>query len=124
MKFMRSTFAGLNTMFSGLNANQVSLDTVGHNITNASVDGYSRQNVNLAATKSQTVPTMYGSAEMGTGVNTVSVTRARDAFADKAYRKDSSDLNYADTRQTNYDMRRWVSMLTATWCFIFNFHGS
>ncbi|WP_019555463.1 flagellar hook-associated protein FlgK [Propionispira raffinosivorans] len=100
---MRSTFAGLNTMFSGLNANQVSLDTVGHNITNASVDGYSRQNVNLAATKSQTVPTMYGSAELGTGVNTISVTRARDAFADKAYRKDSSDLNYADTRQTNYD---------------------
>ena len=90
-------------MFSGLSANQVSLDTVGHNITNASVDGYSRQNVNLAATKSQTIPTMYGSAELGTGVNTISVTRARDAFADKSYRKDSSDLNYADARQTNYD---------------------
>ena len=48
---MRSTFAGLNTMVSGLNANQIALDTVGHNITNASNEGYSRQRANASATK-------------------------------------------------------------------------
>ena len=36
---MRSTFSGLNTMVRGIYANQLSLDTVGHNIANASTDG-------------------------------------------------------------------------------------
>ena len=35
---MRSTFSGLNTMVRGVFANQLSLDTVGHNITNASTE--------------------------------------------------------------------------------------
>ena len=52
---MRSTFAGLNTMVSGIHMNRLSLETVGHNITNATTDGYSRQNVNRVASASQTV---------------------------------------------------------------------
>jgi flagellar hook-associated protein 1 FlgK len=99
---MRSTFGGLNTMVRGLSANQMSLDTVGHNITNASVEGYSRQSVNLAATPSQDVSSMYGYSQVGTGVDAVSITRARDVFADKAYWNDNSNLSYSDARQTNY----------------------
>lgn len=47
---MSSTFAGLNTMVRGLAAQQVSLDTVGHNVSNASTTGYSRQTVDLCTT--------------------------------------------------------------------------
>ena len=50
---MRSTFAGLNTMVKGIQNNQLALDTTGHNITNASTPGYSRQSVNSAATNYQ-----------------------------------------------------------------------
>ena len=75
---MGSTFAGLNTMVRGLNANQLSLSTVGHNITNATTTGYSRQVVNLVATPSETTPTVYGDAQLGTGVDASSITRARD----------------------------------------------
>ena len=40
---MRATFAGLNTMVRGIMANQLGLDTTGHNITNAGTEGYTRQ---------------------------------------------------------------------------------
>ena len=45
-----SSFFGLQTSLRGLIAQQTLLDTAGHNISNASTDGYSRQKVNLAAT--------------------------------------------------------------------------
>jgi len=36
-----STFTGLNTMVRGVYINQMQLNTVGHNITNADSEGYS-----------------------------------------------------------------------------------
>ena len=75
---MRSTFSGLNTMVRGVFSNQLSLDTVGHNITNASTEGYSRQSVNLAATRGQNVSSLYGDVIVGTGVDSVSIQRARN----------------------------------------------
>ena len=100
---MRSTFAGLNTMVGGINANRLSLDTVGHNISNASTTGYSRQSVNLAATRSQEISSIYGYAQVGTGVDSLSITRARNIYADKQYWKENADQGYYDTLQTNYD---------------------
>jgi flagellar hook-associated protein 1 len=99
---MGSTFAGLNTMVRGLNANQLSLSTVGHNITNATTTGYSRQSVNLVATPSETTPTVYGDAQLGTGVDASSITRARDIYADKQFWSENSNQEYYDTRQANY----------------------
>lgn len=96
---MRSTFAGLNTVVRGLYTQQVSLDTVGHNISNAGTDGYSRQMVNLATTKPQTIFGGYASYEVGTGVNVSSITRARDIFVDKQYWKESSSLGYGQTME-------------------------
>ena len=90
-------------MIRGLNNNQVSLDTVGHNITNAGSTGYSRQSVNSAATRSQDVSTIYGNAQVGTGVDVVSITRARDVYADKQFWAESSNQGYSSARQTNYD---------------------
>ena len=100
---MRSTFAGLNTMVRGINSNQLSLDTVGHNISNAATTGYSRQSVNLAATMAQEVSSMYGTSLVGSGVDSTSIVRARNVYADKQYWRESADNSYYATRQTDYD---------------------
>ena len=77
-----STFTGLNTMVRGVYINQMQLNTVGHNITNADTEGYSRQTVNPAATKAE-----YRDAlAIGTGVDAMSITRARDVYADVQFR--------------------------------------
>lgn len=100
---MRSTFAGLNTMVRGIFSNQLSLDTTGHNITNASTEGYSRQSVNLAATRGQNVSSIYGEVIVGTGVDSTSILRARNVYADKQYWAETSQQKYFTTQQTNYD---------------------
>ena len=100
---MRSTFSGLNTMVRGVFSNQLSLDTVGHNITNASTEGYSRQSVNLAATRGQNVSSLYGDVIVGTGVDSVSIQRARNIYADKQFWSETSQQQYYKTCQTNYD---------------------
>ena len=100
---MRSTFSGLNTMVRGVFANQLSLDTVGHNITNASTEGYSRQAVNQAATKAQEVPSLYGNSVVGTGVDTMSILRARNIYADKQFWSETATHEYYKNQQVNYD---------------------
>ncbi|WP_416196492.1 flagellar hook-associated protein FlgK [Selenomonas sp.] len=100
---MRSTFAGLNTMVRGIYSNQLSLDTTGHNITNASTEGYSRQSVNLAATRGQQVSSIYGQVLVGTGVDSTSIERARNVYADKQYWSETAQQQYYKTQQTNYD---------------------
>ena len=100
---MRSTFTGLNTMVRGIFANQLSLDTVGHNITNASTEGYSRQSVNLAATMCQMQGSLYGDVAVGTGVDSTSILRARNVYADRQYRQEVSTQKYNDIMQTNYE---------------------
>ncbi|WP_026766481.1 flagellar hook-associated protein FlgK [Selenomonas ruminantium] len=100
---MRSTFSGLNTMVRGVFANQLSLDTVGHNITNASTEGYSRQKVNQVATRAQEVSSLYGGVLVGTGVDSMSIQRARNVYADKQYWAETSTHEYYKSAQVNYD---------------------
>ena len=100
---MRSTFAGLNTMVSGITTNQLSLDTTGHNISNAATKGYSRQSVDQHATRAQYVETVNGHMLSGTGVAAASIERARDVYADKQYWTESSTKSYYEIRQKNYD---------------------
>ena len=100
---MRSTFAGLNTMVRGIMANQMSLDTTGHNITNAGTEGYSRQNVNLATTYSEERGSLHGTIRVGTGVDALSVQRARDVYADIQYRNENPTQQYYHTKSINYD---------------------
>ncbi|HWQ61267.1 MAG TPA: flagellar hook-associated protein FlgK, partial [Negativicutes bacterium] len=99
---MRSTFSGLNTVVRGIYAQQLSLDTVGHNITNANSEGYSRQRVNLATTLPEVVYGGMGRVQVGTGVAIESVTRARDTFMDRQYWKEASSLGYGQTAETTY----------------------
>ena len=96
---MSSTFGGLNITVRGMNAQQMSLQTVGQNIANASTAGYSRQTVNLATTNPQTAYSSNGTFQLGTGVDVSSVTRARDTFVDKQMWKESSTLGYGQTME-------------------------
>ncbi|AFQ45769.1 flagellar hook-associated protein FlgK [Desulfosporosinus meridiei] len=95
---MGSTFGGINILSRSLYAQQAGLDTVGHNIANASTDGYSRQRVNMVTV----FPTgeVYGSRgqnQAGAGVAVGSIMRARDAFTDRQLWKESSTLGYSQT---------------------------
>lgn len=72
--------AGASTLMSiglrGMLANSAALQTTGHNITNAGVDGYSRQTVELATAKGQ----FTGAGFFGKGVDVKTVTRAHDEY--------------------------------------------
>jgi len=100
---MRSTFAGLNTMVRGINANQLSENTVGHNISNANTEGYSRQHVNLAAVDARKEAAIYGQVAVGQGVDSTSLTRARDIYADRQYWSENSTSAYYQSRAKEYD---------------------
>lgn len=100
---MRATFSGLNTMVRGIMANQLSLDTTGHNITNAGTEGYSRQTVTLATTYSEERAGLHGALRVGTGVDALAVERARNVYADMQYRNENPTQKYYETMAVNFD---------------------
>lgn len=92
---MRSTFMGLETALRGLNAQQASLQTTSHNISNANTAGYSRQVVNMQATRPLEAIGLMRSAvpgQIGTGVEFNSITRIREQFLDDQYRNENKAL--------------------------------
>lgn len=76
----------LNIGSSGLRAFQNSLNTIGHNISNANTDGYSRQNVDLAARR----PDFNGFGFIGSGVGAATVSRSYDSFVEGNLRNSTS----------------------------------
>ena len=92
-------FGGLNTVVRGLMAQQVALNTVGHNISNANTDGYSRQSVSLVASEPVTITGFYGKMQLGAGTETQSITRARDTFMDLQMWKQNTTLGYGQTQE-------------------------
>ena len=81
---MSGLFFGLEVGKRALLAQQLALNTSGHNIANASTPGYSRQRVDLQAT----YPIYYPQGVMDTGVAVKNVTqvllvdREQDDFTD------------------------------------------
>ncbi len=59
-----------------MTANYAALQTTGHNIANANVDGYSRQQLELETSTGQ----FTGAGFFGKGVDVATVTRSHDAF--------------------------------------------
>lgn len=83
----------LSTGLSGLTAFKNVLTTTGHNITNATTEGYSRQRVTL---ETQT-PQYSGAGFVGSGVFTSSVSRLYDSFLSTEFRNSSSAASELDT---------------------------
>ncbi len=98
-----STFTGLNTMVRGITMQQLSLNTVGHNITNAGTEGYSRQYAAPVATMAEHRSGLYGALAVGTGVDALSLRRSRDIYADFQYRQENTTQEYYETMAMNFD---------------------
>lgn len=80
---MRQSFFGINIALSGLYTAQRNLDTVSHNISNATTPGYSRQQ--SVQNASRPIAVMDGTGMIGTGSEVLSVDRIRDEYLDFKY---------------------------------------
>ena len=78
---------------SALMTHQRAMTVTGNNVANAQTPGYSRQRLELT----QATPLWSPNGSMGRGVDSATVSRARDVFFDAAYRRDSSLLGRAST---------------------------
>ncbi len=98
---MSSTFLGLNTAYSGLQAAQASLNTTANNVSNIETKGYSRQEVSTQAANAIRSFTTYGC--VGAGVETLAIERVRDIFYDEKYWANQSKLGEYESKE--YYMR-------------------
>ena len=102
-----SSFYGLQTSLRGLLAQQRLLDTTGHNISNASTVGYSRQEAQLVASPALLIPAggtaSGGLASLGSGVDVQSYRRVRDQFLDLQFRGQSTNSAEWTTRSEVLD---------------------
>ncbi len=78
---------------SGLVANQAAMNTTGHNIAGAGVEGFSRQRVELGAQAPQYFPGGY----VGRGVDIVDIQRTVDDFITRQLRTDTWVYNSAQS---------------------------
>ena len=94
---MSSTFLGLNTAYTGLQAANAALNTTANNIANVETKGYSRQDVTTQAAEAIRSFTTYGC--VGAGVDTLSIERIRDVFYDQKYWQNQSKLGTYEVKQ-------------------------
>ncbi len=94
---MASIFNTLNIGYSGLSAAQVGINVTGNNISNAEVEGYSRQRV----VQSAQTPLYTGAGNVGNGTDVQNVSRVFDNYVFDRYTSISADKEYGDfTQQT------------------------
>lgn len=78
---MSSTFGGLSTALSALNAQRKGLEVTGQNIANANTPGYTRQRVVQQSVGAGTVPALWSRYDsVGNGVDASQVQRLSDDF--------------------------------------------
>jgi flagellar hook-associated protein 1 FlgK len=76
-----SDFQTLNTALTGLLAHRRALDVIGHNVANATTEGFTRRRVDLQSIGANEVPGVFSRSDrIGAGVRIADVTRIRDEF--------------------------------------------
>lgn len=98
---MSSQFLGLEVGKRGLNANQTALNTVSHNLANASNKDYSRQKVEFSTVDPLYTPSLNREAskgQIGQGSNISSIKRVRDVFVDNRIRDEKSNVSFYNTQ--------------------------
>ncbi len=102
-----STFLGLQTSLRGLLAHQRALDVTGHNVANASTQGFSRQELVLGAAPALRLPAGAlqdgAGAQLGVGVDALEYRRVRDGFLDLQFRAQQMALGDAQARARSLD---------------------
>lgn len=88
-----SLFSNLNTANTALSAAQRAMEVAGQNVANVNTDGYSRQRVDLQSIGGSTTPAIWSvSNSVGSGVDSDTVTRIRDAFLEARAQTQHSDV--------------------------------
>lgn len=99
---MRTTFSGIEIARRALQAQQRSLDIVGHNVANANTPGYARQKAIHTASQPYPSPQLGNNphnGQMGTGVQISQVTRMRDEFVEMRLRQENHNHGYWQSMQ-------------------------
>ena len=94
---MRATFSGIEIARRALQAQRLSLDTVGQNIANANTPGYSRQVAVHSASRPYPMPQFTHNpvnGMIGTGVEIAQISRMRDEFIETRLRQEQHNTNY------------------------------
>ncbi len=99
---MSSTFLGLNTAYTGLQASNAALNTTANNIANVESEGYSRQQVQTQAANPIRAFTTYGC--VGAGVDTLAIERVRDIFYDEKFWENNSKLGEYEIKDYYMDI--------------------
>lgn len=98
---MQSTFSGIELGKRSIFAHQRALQTVGHNLSNASTEGYSRQRIHLQATPPIYRPQLNRAetpGQIGQGVDIARIERVRDELLDGRIITANGDQSYWETR--------------------------
>ena len=94
-----SSFSGLSTALSSLNAQRQALEISGQNVANANTVGYTRQRADLTSIEPQTAPSVFsGGATSGNGVRVSSFSRLGDMFLDARVRSETGSAAFTATR--------------------------
>lgn len=94
----------MSLAMKGMAASYANMQTTGHNITNASVEGYSKQRAVLATAQGQ----FTGAGFFGKGVDLVTITRDFNAFLAKEAAGTSSLASYDKARSEQLDSLQHV----------------
>jgi flagellar hook-associated protein 1 FlgK len=98
---MTSTFSGIEIGKRGVAAHQQALNTTGHNLTNASTEGYSRQRVEMSAFAPIYLPGLNREetpGQIGQGTMIERIERIRDQLLDQRIVAQASGEGYWATR--------------------------
>lgn len=87
-------FSGINTSYTAIRAAQAAINTTSHNIANATTEGFTRQSVQLG---SRPAHESYG-GWIGSGVDTLDISRQRDSFLDDRARAELNLLGQYEVR--------------------------
>ncbi len=91
---MAINFISLNTAVSGMMSNQKSLEVTGHNVSNLSTQGYTRQQAVHETAQTQYIANSW--VEMGASVQ--EIRQIRNLFLDNIYRRELNGFGYWEAR--------------------------
>jgi flagellar hook-associated protein 1 FlgK len=98
---MTSTFMGIEIGKRGVQAHQQALNVTGHNLTNASTEGYSRQRIEMSAFEPIYLPGLNREetpGQIGQGTVVERIQRIRDQLLDKQIAAQASAEGYWQAR--------------------------
>lgn len=99
---MLSTFSGIEVGKKGLMANNMGIETSGHNLSNIETEGYSRQRVNLKSFLPIYEPSanrVETPGQIGTGVVVEDIQRVRDQAIDDRINYEKGGLGFWQMKQ-------------------------